>query len=306
LFSIRAFPNCVLFATLDQPCEHVLTQRSKTPHTAPNLAPVASQLTSIGRKSPDKVSALKDSHTSAKGCRFLQVLKQLAIRNRILRALPAEEFARIVPHLKRVQLAKDEIIYLSGDAIEHVYLLESGLVSLLSTTDSGSNIEVAMISVEGVVGLPIILKNSSIPYEVSARFPTEAFKLRAEIFQAEFDRGQALHEFVLRYLNVMITQIQQSSICARFHRLDETLSRWLLTVHDQVKTDTLILTQQAISNALGVPRTAVTVAAGTLQRGGAIRYSRGKITILDRERLEASSCECYRVVRDELHHFLNE
>jgi CRP-like cAMP-binding protein len=138
------------------------------------------------------------------------------------------------------------------------------------------------------------------------RFATTALKIKSEIFQEEFDKGRSLHEFVLRYLNVMITQMQQASICNRFHYLEETLSRWLLTVHDQVDTDTFIVTQKVISNALGVPRTGVTVAAGTLQRSGAIRYSRGKITILNRQRLEASSCECYRIVRDELRQFLHE
>jgi len=236
----------------------------------------------------------------------LQVSKQIAIRNRILAALPEEEFARLVPHLKSVLLDKDEILYLTGDDIKHVYLPDSGLLSLLSTSETGSTIEVAMVGSEGVVGLPVILRNRVIPYEVSVRFATEAFKIQTEVFQEQFDKGQTLHEIVLRYLNVMITQIQQSSICNRFHPLEETLSRWLLTVHDQVKLDTLHLTQQVISNALGVPRTGVTVAAGALQKSGAIRYSRGKIIIVDRARLEASACECYRLIRDELRHFLNE
>lgn len=228
------------------------------------------------------------------------------MRNRVLRALPEPEFARIAPHLNNVQLEKDETLYLRGDDVKYVYLPESGLLSLLSTTETGSTIEVAMVGNEGIVGLPVVLSMRVIPYELTVRFATEAFKIKAEVFREEFNKGQALHDFVLRYLNVMIAQISQSSICNRFHTLEETLSRWLLTVHDQVQSDTLNLTQQVISNALGVPRTGVTVAAGALQRGGAIRYSRGKILILDRARLEASSCECYRIIRDELRHFLNE
>src|SRR5215212_8439168 len=196
------------------------------------------------------------------------------MRNRILGALPEEEFARIARHLKLVELAKDDIVYLTGDNIQHVYLPESGLLSLLSTTETGSTIEVAMIGKEGVVGLPVILRNHTIPYEVMVRFATEAYTIKAEIFKEEFARGKSLHEFALRYLNVMITQITQSSICNRLHSLEQTLSRWLLTVHDHINIDTLHLTQQAISYALGVPRTGVTVAAGALQKGGAIRYSR--------------------------------
>lgn len=234
----------------------------------------------------------------------MQVSKQLAIRNRILRALPEEEFARIVPHLESVPLEKDKIVYLSGDDIQYVYLPESGLLSLLSTTENGSTMEVAMVGNEGIVGVPVVLKNRVIPYEVTVRFASEVVRIKANVFQEEFEKGDTLHELVLQYINVMITQISQSSICNRFHTLEQTLTRWLLTVHDQIHSDTLNLTQQVISHALGVPRTGVTVAAGALQRGGAIRYSRGKIVVLDRSLLEASSCECYRIIRDELHQFI--
>ena len=237
---------------------------------------------------------------------MLEALKQLALRNRILRALPDEEFGRIAPHLSPIKLENDEIIYRSENPIEYVYFIESGLISLLSTTETNSTIEVAMLSKEGIVGLPVILKNRTIPYDVKVRFPGTALKIKADIFQEEFDKGQVLHDFVLRYLNVMITQISQSSICNRFHTIEAALSRWLLTVLDQVDSNTLFLTQQVISQALGVPRTGVTVAAGTLQTAGAIRYSRGKILILDRMRLESHSCECYRIIRDDLDQFLHE
>ena len=236
----------------------------------------------------------------------MQPLKQLAIRNRILAALPDEEYGRIAPHLSPVAFEKDQVIYRSEDPIEFVYLPESGLISLLSTTETHATIEVAMLGKEGVVGLPVVLKNRIIPYEVMVRFRTEALRIKAEIFQEEFDKGQVLHEFVLRYLNVMLTQISQSSICNRFHTIEATLSRWLLTVQDQTDSNTLQLTQKVISEALGVPRTGVTVAAGTLQNAGAIRYSRGKIAILDRVLLESRSCECYRIIRDELDQFLTK
>jgi CRP-like cAMP-binding protein len=237
---------------------------------------------------------------------LLQVVNQLALRNRILGALPNEEYGRIAPHLSEVTFEKDDVIYRSEDPIDFVYLPESGLISLLSTTETGSTIEVAMLGKEGVVGLPVVLKNHIIPYEVKVRFRTKALRIKAEIFQEEFDKGQVLHDFLLRYLNVMLTQISQSSICNRFHTIEATLSRWLLTVQDQTSSTTLDLTQKVISEALGVPRTGVTVAAGALQTAGAIRYSRGKIVILDRVRLESRSCECYRIIRDELDHFLNE
>jgi CRP-like cAMP-binding protein len=229
-----------------------------------------------------------------------------SIGNRILSFLPHEEFGRLVPHLETVVLKKGEIIYLTGDHIEYAYFPENGLLSLVSTTETGSTLEVAMVGSEGGVGLPVILGNRTIPYEVTVQFTAVALRIRAKALQDEFDKGKTLHEFVLRYLNVLFAQIFQSSICNQFHTLDEKLGRWLLTVHDQVNSDSLNLTQEIISNTLGVPRTAITMAAGNMQRAGLIRYSRGRIFILDRARLEAKSCECYRILREQLGQFLNK
>lgn len=235
---------------------------------------------------------------------MLAASRQLDLRNGILGALPHEEFAHLLPYLEEVNLEKGEIVYLTGDAIQYAYFPEKGLFSLVSTTETGSSIEVAMIGREGGVGLPVILRNHQIPYEVSVQCTTVAHRIRAQTLQEEFDKGQTLHELMLRYLNVLFAQISQALICNRFHTLDATLSRWLLTAQDRVNSDHLDLTHETISNTLGVPRTAVTMAAGALQKAGIIRYSRGKISILDRARLEARSCECYRMIRDEFDHFL--
>src|SRR5215216_995587 len=219
--------------------------------------------------------------------------------NRILDSLPHEEFARLVPYLELVELEKGDIVYITGDDIQFAYFPIKGLLSLVSTTETGSTIEVAMVGSEGAVGLPVILGKHNVPYEVTVQLPTLAIKIRAKALQEEFDRGQKLHDFVLRYLNVLFAQISQSIICNRFHSLDATLSRWLLTVQDRVNSDHLDLTHETIANSLGVPRTAVTMAAGALQKAGIIRYSRGKISILDGARLEAKSYECYRIIRNE-------
>jgi CRP-like cAMP-binding protein len=235
---------------------------------------------------------------------MLGVSTQVAIGNRILAALPHEDFARLAPQLTTVRLERDEIVYIAGDQIRYVYLPISGLMSLLSTTETGSTVEFAMVGNEGIVGLPVILKSSMIPYEVAVHTETEAYRIKAEDLQKEFDKGEALQELILRYLNVLIAQISQSALCHRFHTVEEALSGWLLMVQDRLNTQSLNLTQELISHALGVPRTGVTMAAGTLQRAGLIRYSRGKIAILDRERLEDNSCECFRIIHDELSHFL--
>jgi len=219
--------------------------------------------------------------------------------------LPQEEFARLVPYLESVELKKGEIVYLTGDDIEYAYFPEDGLLSLVSITETGSPMEVAMVGNEGAVGLPVILSDH-MPYEVTVQFTTKALKISAKELREEFDKGQALHEFVLRYLTVLVAQILQGSICNRFHFREQALRRWLLTVQDRVNSNSLNLTQEIISNALGIPRTAVTRAAAAMQRDGLIRYHRGKIIILDRARLEADSCECYRIIRDQLRHFLNK
>lgn len=237
---------------------------------------------------------------------MLAVSRQLGIGNRILAALPHAELARLLPFLERVDLKKGEVVYLTGDDIRYAFFPENGLLSLVAITEAGSPMEIAMVGNEGGVGLPVILRDYMIPYEVVVQFPTRALRIRAQALQEEFDKGQTLHEFMLRYLCMLIAQISQGAICNRFHYREQAFRRWLLTVQDRVNSNSLNLTQETISNALGIPRTAVTKAAASMQRDGLIRYSRGKIIILDRARLEAESCECYRIIRDQLRHFLNK
>jgi len=237
---------------------------------------------------------------------MLGFAQQVAIGNKILAALPIEEFNRLTPHLTQVRLERDEVVYITGDQIRYVYFPINGLMSLLSTTETGSTVEVAMVGNEGIIGLPVILKNKLIPYEVTVQTAAEAYRIRAEDLQQEFDKGEALHELILRYLNVLIAEISQSALCHRFHTVEEALGRWLLMAQHRLNTESLHLTQEIISHALGVPRTGVTMAAGALQRAGLISYRRGKIMILDRERLAQNSCECFRIVHHELSHFLTE
>lgn len=230
-------------------------------------------------------------------------VKQIDIGNKILAVIPHEEFTRFSHRLETVRLEKGEVVYVAGDKISHAYFPVKGLLSMLSTTETGSTVEVAMVGNEGMVGLPTILKKDLIPYEVAVQIPTETFKIRSEALQEEFDKGQTLHDVILRYLHVLITQISQSTICNRFHTLEEGLSSWLLIARYRVNSNTLNFTQETIAHALGVPRTGVTMAAGALQKAGLIRYSRGKIVVLDQLRLEAKSCECYRIVHNELTNF---
>jgi len=237
---------------------------------------------------------------------MVAVAGQITTKSRILAALPPSEFARIQPQLERVYLEKGKLVYLTGDRIRYVYFPVDGLLSLTSATETGSTVEVAMVGNEGAVGLPVILKKGMMSYEVSVQIPVDAFRLKAEVLQEEFDRGERLQAHLLAYTHVLMAQIAQLSICNRFHTIEKALGRWLLMAQDHVNTRNLNLTHENLSHAIGVPRTAITMAAGNLQRAGIIRYSRGNIEILDRAALQANSCECYGILRDELQQFLLE
>jgi CRP-like cAMP-binding protein len=230
----------------------------------------------------------------------------LSIGNKILAALPHEELTSVRRHLVSVRFEQGEVVYMSGERIRYAYFPVDGLFSLVSTTENGSTASIAIVGKEGMVGHPVILSHGMTPYGVNIQIATNALRIRAEVLEEEFHKGGALQGLVLRYLNLLIAQVSQLSICNRFHTLEEALSRWLLIAQDLVNSESLNLTHESISNALGVPRTGVTMAAGALQRAGLIRYSRGKIVILDRARLEAKSCECYRIIHDEMQQFLKE
>lgn len=231
------------------------------------------------------------------------VQRQVDIGNKILGALPQSEFSRLAEHLERIQLNKGDVLYVAGDTIRYSYFPIKGLLSLVSTTETGASMELAMVGNEGIAGLTVINKGGAIPYDVTVPFATEAWRIKVQVVQEEFERGEGLYDLMLAYVNTLMAQISQWSVCHRFHSLEKTLSTWLLAVQDRVNSDTLDLTQELIANALGVPRTRVTAAAGSLQRAGLICYSRGKIVMHERAGLERNSCECYRIIRDELKHF---
>ena len=231
---------------------------------------------------------------------------RLTTGNRILTALPQEELTNVQRHLEDVHFEKGKVIYMTGDRIQYAYFPVEGLFSLVSGTGNGSTAEIAMVGKEGVVGHPVILKHGMTPYGVSVQVSTYALRIRADVLAEEFQKGGVLQELVLRYLNLLIAQMSQLSVCNRFHVLEKSLIRWLLIAQDLANSQSLHLTHKSISQALGVPRTGVTMAAGALQRAGLIRYSRGKIIILDRTRLEANSCACYRIIHSETQEFLKE
>ncbi|HEY6186465.1 MAG TPA: Crp/Fnr family transcriptional regulator [Pyrinomonadaceae bacterium] len=229
---------------------------------------------------------------------------QATFQNRILAALPKNEYKRLLPHLKPIKLPQGKILYGAGEVVRHAYFPLGGMISLLSITESGKTIEVSMVGCEGMVGVPVILEFNITPYEIMVQLPCNALRIGAEVLRTEFNQGGILQKLLLLYLHTLLTQVSQSAACNGFHKVEERLCRWLLVSRDRVQSDTLPLTQEFLSHMLGVPRTSVTMIAGNLQRAGLIRYRRGIVHIIDREGLEAASCECYRIVKAGIAHFL--
>lgn len=221
------------------------------------------------------------------------------ISNKLLSALPAHEYQRIQPHLEVVQLSRGKIINEAGAEIDYVYFLNEGAVSLISTTESGETVEVGVIGDEGAVDPSVLLGVPISPYRIMVQTPGTAVRMRTEVVKDEFSRCGPLHNMLLRYMHALLTQISQSAVCHRFHTVEQRLCRWLLVMHDRARQDVLEMTQELLAEMLGVRRPGVTVAAGVLQDAGIIKYSRGKIHILNREGLEKASCECYRIVKEQ-------
>ena len=201
-------------------------------------------------------------------------------------------------------LATGDILFEAGDRIAEFYFLDSGMASLLSTTESGSTIEVGMVGYEGFVGSALVLKTNRMPYRSIMQIAGQATKIKAQPVLDQFDKNLDLRNLILRYLHLVLTQVSQSALCNRFHTLEARLCRWLMISREIIDSDEIPLTQELLSQMLGVARTGVTMTAGVLQQSGLIRYRRGHITILDRQALADASCECYRLVKQEFDRYL--
>lgn len=225
--------------------------------------------------------------------------------NRLLAALPKKDYRRLLPELERVTLTFGDILYEPGDTIGHVYFPEAGIISLLSKVESQKVLEVGIVGNEGVAGLPVILGVRVSLNRGLVQSAGTAMRMKAALLQKEFRRDGALQRLLHRYLHSLLTQISQSAVCNRFHMVDARLARWLLMTHDRVGADEFRLTQEFLSNMLGVRREAVSKAAGALQKRKLLNYSRGHITILNRTGLEATACQCYQIIKDESDHLSN-
>jgi len=221
------------------------------------------------------------------------------LENRILNALPQNERERLFPHLKLVQMPLGMVLYESGTTLRHIYFPTNSIVSLLYQLADGASAEIAVVGNEGAIGVALFMGGETTPSRAIVQSAGCAYRLTGTRLKQEFNRhGEMLH-ILLRYTQSLLTQMFQTAVCNRHHSLEQQLCRWLLLSLDRLPSNELKMTQELIANMLGVRREGVTEAAGKLQNLGIIRYSRGKITVLDRPKLEALSCECYAVVRKE-------
>ena len=227
------------------------------------------------------------------------------LENELLAALPKEEYERLQPHLEHLSITLGEVIYESGGVIDYVYLPTDSIISLLYEMENGSTAEIGVVGREGVVGIALFMGGETTPNRAVVQSAGNAFKVKANVLQAEFAKGDVFQHRLLRYTQALITQISQTAVCNRLHSVDQQLCRWLLLCRDRVESDTLVMTHDLIANMLGVRREGITMAARRLQDRGLISYVRGVITILDRPGLEKAVCECYQVVKTEYDRLLN-
>lgn len=219
--------------------------------------------------------------------------------NRILEALPAAERTRLAGQLTPVELPIKTVLFEPGQQIEAVYFPVDGVVSLVTALEDGAIVEVATVGNEGIVGVPL-LSGGSLAVRAISQVSGRALRMEAGVFLAELDRHGPLGELVRRYVQALFGQISQAAACNRLHSNEERLSRWLLMSHDRVGVDEFAITHEFLGQMLGSRRATVTLSAGILQAAGLIRYHRGLVTVIDRPGLEAVSCECYGVIKDEL------
>ncbi|MCK9395579.1 MAG: Crp/Fnr family transcriptional regulator [Methylobacter sp.] len=230
-------------------------------------------------------------------------------QNHLLGSLSIDEYERLSPYLEPVEIRLGDVLYESGGELRYAYFPTTCIVSLLYVMQNGAPGEIAMVGNDGMIGVSLFMGGGSMPNRAVVRSAGLAYRLRAHRFMKEFNYseecgGGTLRKLLLRYTQGLITQIAQTSACNRHHLVDQQLCRWLLLNLDRLPSNELFMTQELIANMLGVRREGVTEAAGKLQQAGLIEYRRGRITVLDRQGLEARACECYQTVKTEIDRLL--
>jgi CRP-like cAMP-binding protein len=218
-------------------------------------------------------------------------------RNRLLRALPGAEYARLVPRLERITVEALEVLAEAGQPLGHVYFPETAIISVVRRMSDGTVIEAGTIGREGMAGIAVLAGEDWSSATILGEVPGACKRMAFDVLHRVLPELPRLDALLRRFVLTFVNQVGQTAACNGRHAIDQRCARWLLMTHDQVGADDFLLTHEVLAQMLAVRRASVTVAAGALQRAGVIRYHRGRITILDRSGLEAVACECYSAVR---------
>jgi CRP-like cAMP-binding protein len=221
------------------------------------------------------------------------------LQNHLLAGFPAAEQARLFPQLQPVPMPLGSVLYEPGDVLRYVYFPTNCIVSLLYVLADGASAEISVVGNEGLIGIALFMGGETTPSRAIVQSAGVAYRLKGQELKDEFHRNSDVQLLLLRYTQALITQMAQTAVCNRHHSVDQQLCRWLLLSLDRLSSNQLVMTQELIANMLGVRREGVTEAAGKLDKLGVIRYARGRITVLDRAKLEELCCECYAVVKKE-------
>ena len=224
--------------------------------------------------------------------------------NFLLAALHDDELDRITSKLEKVSLDLGEVLYESGEKMDHVYFPTTAIISMLYIMENGGTAEIGVVGNDGAIGVALFLGGESTTSRAIVQSAGELLRMREADLKAEFKRAGRFQELLLRYTQAILTQISQTAVCNRLHSIDQQLCRWLLLSHDRLQSDRLVMTHDLISNMLGVRREGITLAAKKLAARKLIANQRGTVTVIDRQGLEAASCECYAIVNAEYNRLL--
>ena len=227
-------------------------------------------------------------------------------QNHLLAALPEAELELLSPHLEWVTLRLGDMLYEPGSQLQHAYFPSTSIVSLHYVMESGASAEAAGVGNEGMLGVSLFMGGNTTPSSAVVQTAGYAYRLERSLLKEQFNQAGTMQRLLLRYSQALMTQMMQTAVCNRHHSVEQQLSRWLLLTLDRLPTRELIMTQELVASMLGVRREGITEAAGKLQSAGFIRYRRGHISVIDPAGLETRACECYAVVKNELHRLLSD
>ena len=228
----------------------------------------------------------------------LQAESKQPAENKLLAALPSEEYGLLKPGLEPVSLSLGEILFEPPDRIRNIYFPTSAIISFLTELPDGDSVEVGLVGYEGIAGVDVILGVDTASKVATVQHAGYALKIAAPALKEVFNRGGKLHQYLLQYTHALMSQISASVLCNVHHKIDGRLARWILMYHDRLDTDEFLMTHEFMANMLGIRRASVSEVAKQLQDEGLINYYRGHFRILNRQGLEEKTCQCYSVIKE--------